>query len=158
MTQPASRRGTPPSAGRPGPTAPAGLHSPGELLAWLAGIMLLLGPFMSWYSIGGDLRGTLSVTGWNTGTVGKLVFFAGLAVVVLLSLRVFGVELPPNLPSGLVLAIVGAIATVLVIWRLISIPERFEPAVSRSIGIWISLLAALLLIVAGLLKSADEAA
>jgi hypothetical protein len=151
-----SRRGTPGGA-RAGPTATAGLHNPGEVLAWLAGIMLLLGPFMSWYSIGGDLRGTLSVTGWNTGTIGKLVFFAGLAVIVLLSLRVFGVELPPNLPSGLVIAIVGAVATVLVIWRLISIPERFEPAVSRSIGIWISLLAALLLIVAGLLKSAEEA-
>jgi hypothetical protein len=155
-TETASRRGTP-GPSRLGPTTTAGLRSPGELLAWLAGIVLMLGPFMSWYSIGGDLRGNLSVTGWNTGTIGKLVFFAGLAVLVLLSLRVFGVELPPNLPSGLVIAVIGAVATVLVIWRLISIPERFEPAVGRSIGIWISLLAALLLIVAGLLKSADEA-
>jgi hypothetical protein len=155
-TETAPRRGTP-SPSRVGPSTPAGLHRPGELLAWLAGIVLMLGPFMSWYSIGGDLRGELSVTGWNAGAIGKLVFFAGLAVVVLLSLRVLGVELPPNVPSGLVIAVIGAIATVLVIWRLISIPERFEPAVGRSIGIWISLLAALLLIVAGLLKSADEA-
>ena len=50
----------------------------------------------------------------------------------------------------------GAVATVLVIWRLISIPERFEPAVGRSIGIWLSLLGSLLLIAAGLIRSADE--
>jgi hypothetical protein len=134
-----------------------GLRSLGELLAWLGAIVLTLGPFMAWYTISGDLRGTLSVTGWNTGTVGKLVFLAGFAVLVLLSLRAAGVELPPQVPGGLVIAVVAAFATVLVIIRLIDTPERFEPAVGRAIGIWISLLAALLLIVAGLLKSADEA-
>ena len=154
-TERGARRGAEPGA-RTKPQAAAGLRNPGELLAWLSGIVLLLSPFMSWYTIGGDLRGSLSVTGWNTGTIGKLVFFAGLAVLLVLSLRIFAVELPPSVPSGLVVAVIGATATVLIIWRLISIPERFEPAVSRSIGIWISLLAALLLIVAGLLKSADE--
>jgi hypothetical protein len=111
---------------------------------------------MGWYSIGGDVRGTLSVTGWNTGTVGKLVFLVGLAVLVLLALRAFGVQPPPQVPSGMVLAGLGVTATILVIIRLIDIPERFEPSVGRALGLWISLLAALLLIVAGLLKSADE--
>jgi hypothetical protein len=132
------------------------LRSLGELLAWVGGIVLTLSPFMAWYTISGDLRGTLSVTGWHTGTIGKLVFLAGLAVLVLLSLRAFGVELPPQVPNGLVIAGISAAATILVIVRLIDIPERFEPSVGRAIGIWISLLAALLLIVAGLLKSADE--
>jgi hypothetical protein len=148
-TQTAARR-------QPAP-AETGLHGVGELLAWLAGIVLLLSPFMSWYSISGDLRGTLSVTGWNSGTLGKLIFFLGLAVVVLLALRAIGVDLPPAAPVRLLIAVLGAVATVIVIWRLISIPERFEPAVSRSIGIWLSLLAALLLIAAGLIRSADEA-
>jgi hypothetical protein len=40
--------------------------------------------------------------------------------------------------------------------RLIDIPERLEPA-GRGIGIWISLLAALVLTAAGLLKSAEDA-
>lgn len=140
----------------PGRMPAGGLRSPGELLAWLTGIVLLLSSFMSWYTIAGDVRGTLSVTGWNTGAVGKLVFLVALAVLVLLSLRAFGVELPPQVPMGIVIAGLGAAATILVIIRLIDIPERFEPAVGRSLGIWISLLAALLLIVAGLLKSADE--
>jgi hypothetical protein len=153
---PPRRRTAAPGRTTPGP-AEQGLGGPGEVLAWVGGIVLLLGPFTSWYSIGGDLRGTLSVTGWNSGTIGKLVFFAGLAVLVVLSLRFLGVELPPGLPSGLVIAVIGATATILVVWRLVSIPERFEPAVGRSLGIWISLLAGLLVVAAGLLKSADEA-
>jgi hypothetical protein len=39
--------------------------------------------------------------------------------------------------------------------RLIEIPDRIQPA-GRSIGIWISLAAGVLLIAAGLLKAADE--
>jgi hypothetical protein len=39
--------------------------------------------------------------------------------------------------------------------RLIDLPDDYSP-VGRSIGIWISLMAALLLIAAGLLRSADE--
>ena len=50
----------------------------------------------------------------------------------------------------------GAVATVFVLIRLISIPEQFLPADGRGIGIWISLVAALGVIVAGLLEAAEE--
>jgi hypothetical protein len=140
----------------PGPQA-AGLWRTGELLAWLGGLVLTLSAFMGWYSVSGDLRGRLSVLGWNTGTIGKLVFVVGLAVLILLTLRAFGVELPPSVPDGMVVAGLGLAATILVLIRLIDIPERFEPAVGRGIGLWLSLLASLLLIVAGLLKSAEDA-
>ena len=112
---------------------------------------------MGWYSISGDLRGSLSVLGWHTGTIGKLVFLIGVVVLLLLALRAFGVELPPSIPDGIVIAVLGLVATILVLFRLIDIPETFQPAVGRGIGIWLSLLAALLLIVAGLLKSAEDA-
>jgi hypothetical protein len=131
-----------------------GMRTPGEALAWLGGLVLALSSFMSWYSLSIDDL-TLSVTAWHTGVVGKLVFFVGLAVLALLTLRATGFELPPNFPVGMVIAILGAIGTVFVLVRLISIPDDFVGA-GRSIGIWVSLLAALLLIAAGLLKSADE--
>jgi hypothetical protein len=131
-----------------------GMRTPGEALAWLGGLVLALSSFMSWYSLSIDDL-TLSVTAWHTGAVGKLVFFVGLAVLALLVLRATGFELPPNFPVGMVIAILGAIGTVFVLVRLISIPDDFVGA-GRSIGIWVSLLAALLLIAAGLLKSADE--
>jgi hypothetical protein len=109
---------------------------------------------MSWYTVSPD-GFTASITAWHTGLLGKLIFFIGVAVLTLLVLHATGVDLPPSVPWGMVIAGLGALATVFVLVRLISIPDDFAPA-GRSIGIWISLLAALLLIAAGLLRSAEE--
>lgn len=138
---------------RPG-FSPGTLRSPGEGLAWLGGLVLAVSSFTSWYTVQSEGY-TASVTAWHTGALGKLIFFVGLAVLGLLVLRATGFELPPRVPSGMVIACLGAVGTFLVLIRLISIPDDFAPA-GRSIGIWISLLAALLLIAAGLLQSADE--
>jgi hypothetical protein len=134
---------------------PADLRSPGEGLAWLGALVLTLSSFMSWYSFDADLGFTASITGWHTGVLGKLVFFVGVAVLGFLALRASGFELPPSVPGGMVIAGLGFLGTLFVIIRVISIPDDFSPA-GRSIGIWISLLAALLLIAAGLLRSAEE--
>ena len=130
-------------------------RSPGEGLAWLGGLVLALSSFMSWYTFDADVGFTVSITGWHTGLLGKLVFFVGLAVLAFLALRASGVELPPSVPGGMVIAGFGLVATIFVLVRVISIPDDFSPA-GRSIGLWISLLAGLLLIAAGLLRSAEE--
>jgi hypothetical protein len=133
----------------------AEFRSPGEGLAWLGGLVLALSTFMSWYTFDADVGFTVSITGWHTGLLGKLVFFVGLAVLAFLGLRASGVELPPSVPGGMVIAGLGLLATIFVLVRVISIPDDFAPA-GRSIGLWISLLAGLLLIAAGLLRSAEE--
>jgi hypothetical protein len=139
---------------------PATFKNTGEALAWLGGLVLALSSFMGWYSVSvgsfavGD-ESSLSLLGWHSGVLGKLVFFVGLAVLALLMLRATGYELPPSVPSGMVIAGLGALGTVFVLVRLIDLPDDYSP-VGRSIGIWISLMAALLLIAAGLLRSADE--
>ena len=46
------------------------------------------------------------------------------------------------MPESLVVIALGAVATVFVLIRLISIPDEFFPA-GRGVGIWISLVAAL---------------
>jgi hypothetical protein len=117
--------------------------------------VLALSSFMSWYTFDADVGFTVSITGWNTGLLGKLVFFLGLAVLAFLALRASGVELPPSVPGGMVIAGLGLLATIFVLIRVISIPDDFSPA-GRSIGLWISLLAGLILIAAGLLRSAEE--
>ena len=116
---------------RPPAAAPggSGLWRTGELLAWLGGLVLTLSAFMGWYSISGDLRGNLAVLGWHTGTIGKLVFAIGVIVLLLLALRAFGVELPPSVPDGIVIAALGLAATILVLVRLIDVPEAFQPSV-----------------------------
>ena len=93
--------------------------------------------------------------GWHTGALGKLVFLIGLAVIALAVLREAGIALPAAVPDSLVVIVLGSISTVFVLIRLISIPDRFFPY-ERGIGIWISLLASILVIVAGILRATDE--
>ena len=126
----------------------------GELLAWVAGLVLAVSAFTGWYAGGGDF--SISVIGWHTGLLGKLVFFIGLAVLALVALREAGIDLPAAVPESLVVIALGSAATVFVLIRLISIPEQFLPAEGRGVGIWISLAAALAVIVAGLLQASEE--
>jgi hypothetical protein len=127
----------------------------GERLTWLSGLVLLLSSLMGWYVGSGDGL-TIAVIGWHTGTLGKLVFFIGLAVLALAALRQAGIEPPATVPESLIVIALGGLATVFVLIRLITIPEQFLPADGRGIGIWISLLAAIAVIVAGLLEAAEE--
>jgi hypothetical protein len=132
-----------------------GVWAAGERLTWVAGLVLAISAFTGWYAGSGDGL-NLSVIGWHTGTLGKLVFFIGLAVLVLVALREAGVDLPATVPESLIVIGLGSLATIFILIRLISIPERFLPADGRGIGIWISLVAALAVIVAGLLQASEE--
>ncbi|MEP6909133.1 MAG: hypothetical protein ABI896_01730 [Actinomycetota bacterium] len=134
---------------------PAGIWAAGERLTALAGFVLMLSTFMGWYA-GSQEGPTIAVIGWHTGAIGKLVFLLGLAVVVLVVLRELGVELPATVPESLVIIVIGSLATILVLIRLISVPDRFFPNDGRGIGIWIALISALALIVGGLLRAGEE--
>jgi len=133
---------------------PLGLWVIGERLTWISGLVLALSAFTGWYSGGGE-GPTIAVIGWHTGALGKLVFLIGLAVIALAVLREAGIALPAAVPDSLIVIVLGSISTVFVLIRLISIPDRFF-AYDRGIGIWISLLASILVIVAGLLRATDE--
>ena len=135
-------------------TRPVGLWVLGERLTWVCGLVLSLSALTGWYAGSGE-GPTIAVIGWHTGTLGKLVFLIGLAVIALAVLREAGIALPTAVPESLVVIVLGSIATVFVLIRLISIPDRFFPY-ERGIGIWISLAAAIAVIVAGLLRATDE--
>jgi hypothetical protein len=127
----------------------------GERLTWLSGLILALSSFTGWYAGSGE-GPTVAVIGWHTGALGKLVFFIGLAVLALVGLREAGIELPATVPESLVVIALGALATVFVLIRLIDVPDEFFGTRGRGIGIFISLLAALLVTSAGLLRAGDE--
>jgi hypothetical protein len=126
----------------------------GERMTWIAGLVLALSAFTGWYSGSGE-GVDVSVIGWHTGVLGKLVLFIGLAAVALAVLREFGIEPPAAVPESLVVLALGALSTIFVLVRAISIPDEFFFA-GRGIGIWISLAASVALIVAGLLEASEE--
>ena len=131
------------------------LWAVGERLTWLSGLILLLSTLMGWYVGSGDGL-TLSVIGWHTGVLGKLVFVIGLALIALVVLREAGIELPAAIPGSLVVVALGVLATIFVIVRLIWVPEDLLPADGRDIGLFISLAAALAAIAAGLVRASEE--
>jgi hypothetical protein len=134
---------------------PGGIWAAGERVSALAGFVLMLSTFMGWYA-GSEEGPTIAVIGWHTGAIGKLVFLLGLSVVVLVVLRELGIELPATVPESLVIIVIGSLATILVLIRLISVPDFFFPNDGRGIGIWIALIAAVALIVGGLLRAGEE--
>jgi hypothetical protein len=155
-TAPTQRVAPPPPRPQPLPRRSDGLWGAGERLTWVSGLVLALSSFTGWYA-GTSLEGpTTSVIGWHTGVLGKLIFFIGLLVVILALLREFGIELPAALPESLIVIALGSLATIFVLIRLISIPDEFAGTSGRGIGIWISLLAALLVIAGGLLRAGEE--
>jgi len=131
-----------------------GAPSLGGRLIFIFGLLLTVSAFTGWYSRGG-VGATVSVLGWNTGTIGKIVFFLGLATVLIVVLREVGVAMPASVPESLVAIALGAVATILVLVRVISVPDTFFDS-SRGIGIWISLVCAIGIIVGGLLEASDE--
>jgi hypothetical protein len=126
----------------------------GQTLTWVSGLILAISAFTDWY-VGSGPGPTTSVIGWHTGALGKLVFVIGLAVVALVILREAGIELPATVPESLVVIALGALSTIFVLIRLISIPDDFFGA-GRGVGIFISLIASLLVIAAGLLRAGEE--
>jgi len=124
--------------------------------SWVAGLTLALSSFMGWYS-GTAVEGpTVSVLGWNTGTLGKFVFVLGLAIVLLAVRRGVGIELPRSLPESLILIVLGTAATILLLIRIVSIPDEFAGTADRAIGLWVGLASAVVVIVSGLVRAGEE--
>ena len=125
------------------------------LVRWgVSGLVLALSALTGWYSGAGEGT-TVSVIGWHTGLLGKLVLVLGLLAILVVVLRQWGFELPAAAPESLVVIALGALATIFVLVRAISIPDEFFFA-GRGAGLWVSLAAALALIGAGLLQASEE--
>jgi len=141
---------------QPRPSRPfQDLSGLGQTLTWVSGLILAISAFTGWY-VGSGPGPTTSVIGWHTGALGKLVFVIGLAVLALVILREAGIELPATVPESLVIIALGALSTIFVLIRLISVPDEFFGWRGRGVGILISLVASLLVIAAGLLRAGEE--
>jgi len=106
--------------------------SRGEQIAGAAAVLLLIDMFLNWYSanISGALSAAAarfgvdtSVNAWQSfSTTDLLIFLTILAALVMVGMRVMArsANLPVSLP--LVVAALGAITTIIVLWRIINQP------------------------------------
>jgi hypothetical protein len=145
----------------------------GDIVAAGAGLLLIISLFLNWYSasakatVGGFTTRTISesASGWKAlGFIDILLFICALVAIGIAVARVANV-MPRNLPvsPGLLVLGVGGLATVLVIFRILSIPHGDVPDVpgiaidfSREFGIFVALIGAIGVAVGGWLTWNEE--
>jgi len=133
-------------------------------------ILLFIALFLTWYRVEivqrllqelpGGLNGAsidssgFSVNGWHyfSAVLAWLLTVVATAVVMLKALPAGSIRL--QLPEGLTVMALGAIAFLLVLYRLIAMPAPAE-AFGRGAGIFVALLATIVVAAGGFLKNAE---
>jgi hypothetical protein len=123
--------------------------TPGDISAGVGGIVLLVSLWLPWYGISIDVRGfsaSENGSGWEVfSTIDIFLFLIAVAAIVLVALKASG-RLPADVPIAVVLLALGALAVLLILYRLIDSPAPSdlpdEVDVSRKIGIFIGLIGA----------------
>ena len=127
--------------------------SRGELIAGGSGLALLVVMFLPWYGVDVNVGGFSTSESGNAWEVFSYIdivlFLVGATAVGLAVARLADVDLPPDLPVGTILTGLGALAALLVLYRIIDVPGPDIPAVvqnnidfGRKIGLFLGLIAA----------------
>lgn len=126
----------------------------GEMIAGASGLALFIILFFPWYGVsiqgaGSDFDGP-DFSAWESFSfIDILLFLVAVTAVGLVAARALG-AMPAGLPAppGLIIAAAGALALLLVLFRLIDTPgEDFsgfgvEADITRKVGVFLGLLAA----------------
>ena len=133
-------------------------------------ILMFIALLLTWYrvvipeqllnALGNELRNVgidpsgYSVNGWHYFSA-VLAWLLTVVATIVVALKAFpGFSFRQPLPEGLAVMALGAIAFVLVLYRLIAVPAPSE-AFGRGAGVYIALLATLAVAVGGFLKNAE---
>jgi hypothetical protein len=140
----------------------------GDMVAGIGGAVLILSLFLDWYSLKGKglaaSAGSEGLSGWEAlGFIDILLFLIGLIAIAVAVLRAAN-SMPRQLPAspGLIVLALGALAVLLVLFRIVSSGDFGHPEVSNFIdsspafGIFISLLSAIAVAVGGWLTWNEE--
>jgi hypothetical protein len=138
------------------------------MIAAGSGAVLILSLFLEWYNVSGKglaaSIGSQGFSGWESlGFIDILLFLIGAVAIAVAVLRAMN-TMPRQLPAspGLILLGLGGIATLLVLFRLISTGNFGHPEasafidISRSFGIFVAFLAAIGVTVGGWLTWNEE--
>jgi hypothetical protein len=128
--------------------------SQGELIAGIAGLVLLIDLWFKWYGVkvsgGGALRGLnigVSANAWESfGLIDIILFLVALLAIGVAVMRALNRLPDMPYPPATLLTIAGAIALLLILFRIIDTPVDTNGVdgidVTRKIGVWIGLLSA----------------
>ena len=121
----------------------------GDISAGVGGIVLLISLWLPWYGVSVDVAGfsaSEDASGWEVfSTIDIILFVVALAAIALVVLKAVG-QLPADVPAPVVLLALGALAVLLILYRLIDTPAPSdlpdEIDVTRKIGLFIGLIGA----------------
>jgi hypothetical protein len=135
----------------------------GEIVAGIGGIALFVFLFFDWFGGGGAevsgsvANGTLTVeqpgvSGWDalTDLPGFLIILAGVAGMALIALSANGLRVNIPLRRGAVTAALGALAVLLILWRMVAGSPTLK------IGVFLGLAAAIAITVGALMALAED--
>lgn len=135
----------------------------GDVIAAAAGLLLFISLFLEWYTVSAEsalVDVGFGGSGWEwLGFIDVLLF---LCIAVAIGLAVMrALNMLPRLPiaPGLLLLGVGAVATLLVLFRLLVTPDDSGLTgvdISRSLGVFVAMVAALGMLVGGWLAWNEE--
>ena len=118
------------------------------MIAGVGGIVLLISLFLPWYGVSVDVAGfsaSESGSGWEAlGFIDIFLSLIALVTIAVVGARAMG-SLPDEVPGAVVLLGLGALAVLLVLYRIIDIPVDNVPDgvdVSRKLGVFIALVGA----------------
>ena len=120
----------------------------GEMIAGVGGLLLFLFMFIDWYGVDVDIAGFEASGGFNAwqafSLIDILLFLAAAVAIAITVARALGALPALPMPAGQIVAIAGAVAVVLILFRLIVTPDAGgdEFDVTRKIGIFLGLISA----------------
>jgi hypothetical protein len=133
-------------------------------------ILMFIALFLTWYRVeilqqllrelsgGLDTSGVdtsgLSLSGWHYFAAVLAWLLTVVAAVLVVLKAISGLSFRVPLPEGLTVLALGAIAFVLVLYRLIAVPAPSE-AFGRGAGVYVAMIATLAVAVGGFLKNAE---
>jgi hypothetical protein len=137
----------------------------GELVAGIAGVVLIISPFLDWFSISAKnsiINFSISGSGWDAlSWIPWIVTITGLVAIALVVMRAMAAT-PPNLPAspGFILLVLGGLSTIFVLFRILVVPDAGASSslvdVGRSFGIFLAFIAAAGVTVGGWLLWNEE--
>jgi hypothetical protein len=134
----------------------------GELVAGIGGIALFVFLFFDWFGGGAEVSGSLAngtvtlshpgISGWDalTDLPGFLIILSGISGIALAYLALAGQRVNIPVRRGAVTALLGALATLLILWRM------FAGSPTLEIGVFLGLAAAIDITIGALMALGED--